>query len=63
MKKKTLRKLALAKETLRGLDDGAMRAVGAGLSAPQACFTDATQCSCASQCTCGLACYTQAPEC
>jgi len=57
MKKRTLRKLVLAKETLRGLDDGAMRAVGAGLSAPQACFTDATQC------TCGLACYTQAPEC
>lgn len=63
MKKKTQRKLVLARETLRGLEDGAMRDVGAGLSAPLACFTDATQCSCASQCTCGAACYTQAPEC
>ena len=63
MKKRTLRKLVLARETLRDLENGAMRTVGAGLSAPLLCFTDGTQCSCASQCTCGAACYTQAPEC
>jgi hypothetical protein len=34
MKKRALRKLVLAKETLRDLEDGAMRDVGAGLSAP-----------------------------
>jgi hypothetical protein len=63
MKKKTLRKLVLTTETLRSLDDRAIRVVGAGPTAPLLCFTDATQCSCASQCTCGNACYTQAPEC
>jgi hypothetical protein len=63
MRKRTLRKLVLARETLRDLEAGAMRVAGAGPTAPLLCFTDATQCSCVSQCTCGAACYTQAPEC
>jgi hypothetical protein len=63
MKKRTLRKLVLTTETLRNLDDRAIRVVGAGPTYPYLCFTDATQCSCASQCTCGNACNTVAPEC
>ena len=46
--KKMTRKLALTKETLRNLENGAISKVAGGLSNPGQCFTDPTLCG-----TCG----------
>ena len=55
MKKKTVKKLALAKETLQGLDSGKLEQVAGGASEDTRCRSWCGTCSCypiASFCIC-----------
>ncbi len=46
MKKQSVKKLALHKETLSSLESGQLVEVAAGLAKTQVAFTDLSECSC-----------------